>query len=88
MIGKREPQYNPEALRENAKTVERSIARIQEAINKFLEENIRIREKTERNNKDIQIFTTEIGKLEQEKTQLIGLAEKIERLRGYGNVPL
>jgi len=76
---RREPDYEPDALRENIKLLDRNIARLREAIKKLQEQNARIQQRLVKNNADIQIFATEIAKLEQQKEDIRRLIARIEK---------
>lgn len=76
---RRRPDYDPDALRENIKHLDVNIDRIQQAIDNLRQRNEQLKQSIAKNNTDMQIFSAEIGKLEQQKNQLRGLIAEIEK---------
>jgi len=74
------PEYDPDALRKDLKTLDQNITRIQGAIDKLQRQNNLLRQKITRNDADIKIFYQEIAKLEVQKNQLRTLISRIEKL--------
>lgn len=73
------PDYDPDALRENIKLIDKNIARIRDVIEELRQKNKLFEKEITRNNENIRIFTAEIGRLENEKVQLRRLINRIEK---------
>lgn len=76
---RRRPEYNPDDLRRGIEMLDVNIDRLQKAIGELRQRNDSLRQSIERNNKDVQIFTVEIGKLENQKNELQRLITQIEK---------
>ena len=72
-------KYDPDGLRGNIKTIDQSIARLQEEAEKAKRYIEAARQAIAKNEKDIEIFHTEIGKLEQQKAELQRLIAQLEK---------
>ncbi len=78
---RRRPDYKPDDLKEGIRQLDVNIDRLQKTIDDLKQRNEQLKQAISNNTGDIQIYTAEIGKLENQKVELSRLISEIERER-------